>query len=186
MSDAHRRPKTPEATRQALLDAGVRLALAEGLAALALPAVSAEAAVTKGAVFHHFGSRQGLVEAVAAEILARIDAEFQAALAKDAGGHGVLTRAYLHCIFHPASPHSPWAAPSLRSLADTALAGLWRDWIAAQMAVHADTDSNTALVAVRLAADGYWMSRVFGSVPVPPGPEALFAHLLARTRKDAP
>lgn len=186
MSDAHRRPKTPDLTRQALLEAGAAVALREGLSTLSLPAVAEAAEVTKGAVFHHFGSRQGLIEAIAAEIIARIDAELAAALARDAGGQGRFTRAYLHCIFHPASPQSPWAAPSFAYLADPALAGLWRDWIGARLSDHAATDGTTGLVAVRLAADGYWMAKIFDSVPGDPGARALQSHLLALTLETAP
>ncbi|MDR0808143.1 MAG: TetR/AcrR family transcriptional regulator [Gemmobacter sp.] len=189
MSDAHRRPKTPDLTRQALLEAGAAVALRDGLSTLSLPAVAEAAEVTKGAVFHHFSSRQGLIEAIATEIIARIDTECALALVRDegqdGGGYGRFTRAYLHCIFHPAHPASPWAAPTCAYLADPALAGLWRDWIGARLAAHAATDGTTALTSARLAADGYWLAKAFGPMP---GESAatLYAHLLALTRETAP
>ena len=52
MSEAHRRPKTPDQTRLALLDAAARLAMDHGFSALSLPAVCDSAGVTKGALFH--------------------------------------------------------------------------------------------------------------------------------------
>lgn len=52
---------------------------AEGYAAASMDAICAEAGVTRGALYHHFGGKEGLLEAVVrqidAEIGARLDAE---------------------------------------------------------------------------------------------------------------
>jgi AcrR family transcriptional regulator len=52
---------------------------AEGYAAASMDALCAEAGVTRGALYHHFGGKEGLLEAVVrqidAEIAARLDAE---------------------------------------------------------------------------------------------------------------
>jgi AcrR family transcriptional regulator len=52
---------------------------AEGYAAASMDALCAEAGVTRGALYHHFGGKEGLLEAVVrqidAEIVARLDAE---------------------------------------------------------------------------------------------------------------
>jgi AcrR family transcriptional regulator len=51
----------------------------EGFAAASMDALCAEAGVTRGALYHHFGGKEGLLEAVVrqidAEIAARLDAE---------------------------------------------------------------------------------------------------------------
>lgn len=59
------------ATRAKLIAAG-RLAFAsKGYAATAMEDLTAEAALTRGALYHHFGGKKGLLEAV----IAQIDAE---------------------------------------------------------------------------------------------------------------
>lgn len=184
MSTAHRRPKTPEDTRRALIDAALRLALAQGLAALTLPDVAATAGVTKGAVFHHFGSRQGLIDAVCTALLARMDAELDATLAQDRGGHGTFTRAYLTCTFQPQGDASPWSSLSLSAITDAGLARIWADWMAGRLARHAQTDSGPELELVRLAADGWWLANLQGRrAEARTPPEAMLARLLALTRE---
>lgn len=184
MSDAHRRPKTPDQTRRALLDAAARLALEGGLAAVSLPAVCAAAGVTKGALFHHFGSKQGLVAAVCDDLLTRIDAEVEAALAEDGGGPGTFTRAYLRCTFAPmAGEASPWSSLSLSAITDPGLAQIWAGWMARRLLRHAATDAGPELELVRLAADGWWLANLQGMAPdTRSAPAALHARLVALTR----
>jgi AcrR family transcriptional regulator len=63
--------------------AAARCAFArQGYAAASMDALCAEAGLTRGALYHHFGGKEGLLEAVVrridAEIGARLDAEFAA------------------------------------------------------------------------------------------------------------
>ncbi len=78
-----------EVSRQALL-AGARAAFARhGYAEAPLEELVRDAGLTKGALYHHFGSKQGLfvavVKAIDAQILARIRAEVPAKPATRAG-----------------------------------------------------------------------------------------------------
>mgnify|MGYP001589344983 CR=1 FL=1 len=180
MSDAHRKAKTPDQTRRALLDAAAAQAMRHGIAALSLPAVAEAAGLTKGAVFHHFGSKQGLTEALCAELIDRIDAELDAALAADEGGHGTFTRAYVICTFQPQGSASPWSALSLSALTDPSLARIWSDWMAARLARHAATDDSPQLQILRLATDGFWLASLQGHAPA--DPQDLCRRLLAATR----
>ena len=184
MSDAHRKAKTPEQTRRALLDQAAALALRQGIAAITLPAVAEAAGVTKGAVFHHFGSKQGLTEALCADLIARIDEEIDAVLAEDTGGRGSFTRVYIACTFTPSGNSSPWSALSLSALTDPGLARIWSDWLEARLARHAATDDGIDLHILRLAADGVWLSDLQGH----PYPDrmALCLRLLAATRQPPP
>ncbi|MGL4310173.1 MAG: TetR/AcrR family transcriptional regulator [Paracoccaceae bacterium] len=186
MSDAHRRPKAPDQTRRALLDAAADQALAHGMAALSLPAVAEAAGVTKGALFHHFRSKQGLIEALCADLIARIDDEIDAVMALDEGGHGTFTRAYVICTFAPrGGGASPWTSLSISAVADPGLARIWADWMQARLLRHATTDSGPDLDVVRLATDGFWLSTLQATARTEP-PERLFQRLLSLTRAPRP
>ncbi len=58
-----------ERTRKRLMDAGVRVFGSKGYAAARLSCIAAEAGVTRGAVYWHFGSKKGLMFAILREIV---------------------------------------------------------------------------------------------------------------------
>ena len=64
------RAQAAEVTRTRLIDAAIERFAADGLGA-SFDAVAAEVGVTKGALYHHFGSKEGLVEAVYKEAIGR-------------------------------------------------------------------------------------------------------------------
>jgi AcrR family transcriptional regulator len=64
------RAAAAEVTRARLVDAALERFAADGLGA-SFDAVAAEVGVTKGALYHHFGSKDGLVEAVYKETIRR-------------------------------------------------------------------------------------------------------------------
>jgi AcrR family transcriptional regulator len=64
------RAQAAEVTRTRLIDAAIERFAADGLGA-SFDAVAAEVGVTKGALYHHFGSKDGLVEAVYKEAIRR-------------------------------------------------------------------------------------------------------------------
>ena len=59
--------RDPEATRHALLEAAFAEIYKTGFRAASLDAILAESGVTKGALYHHFGSKKGLGYAVVEE-----------------------------------------------------------------------------------------------------------------------
>ena len=64
------RAQTAEVTRTRIIDAAIERFAADGLGA-SFDAVAADIGVTKGALYHHFGSKDGLVEAVYKEAIRR-------------------------------------------------------------------------------------------------------------------
>lgn len=78
------RAAAAEATRTRLIDAAIERFAADGLDA-SFDAVAADARVTKGALYHHFGSKDGLVEAVYKETINRHAARV---LEAEGGGNG--------------------------------------------------------------------------------------------------
>jgi AcrR family transcriptional regulator len=67
-------------TREALLDAGLRLAERTGLAGLSVNLVVQEAGVAKGTFFHHFGDRASYLLALHREFHDRLTGRIEAAI----------------------------------------------------------------------------------------------------------
>jgi AcrR family transcriptional regulator len=64
------RAASAELTRERLIDAAIERFAADGAGA-SFDAVARDVGVTKGALYHHFGSKEGLVEAVYREVINR-------------------------------------------------------------------------------------------------------------------
>ncbi len=67
-SAGKKRQRNPAATRQRLLDAAAHEVHRQGFRNSGLDAILSQAGVTKGALYHHFGSKQGLGYAVLDEV----------------------------------------------------------------------------------------------------------------------
>ncbi len=72
------RAATAAATRDRLIDAAIDRFAADGLA-VSFDQVAADAGATKGALYHHFASKDGLIEAVYRETVRRHSAQVIAA-----------------------------------------------------------------------------------------------------------
>jgi AcrR family transcriptional regulator len=80
------RQRTPGATREALLDAGVAVADAHGLAGLSVNRVVTEAGVAKGTFYVHFEDRAAFIDALHERFHAQVDEAVGAATAGLAPG----------------------------------------------------------------------------------------------------
>jgi AcrR family transcriptional regulator len=162
MSQAHRREKQPEQVRRSILDHAARSAAESGLSALTLQSVATSASVTKGGLLHHFASKQALVEAVFADLLAKLDREIDQLMEKDTAAPGRFTRAYIDAFFQVTreGAGSAWAALSVSCLNDAKLRALWSDWMHQRLEQHADTDADPRLQVARYAADGIWLANL--------------------------
>ena len=92
MSPTSRREENAEATRAALIAAARRAFAENGFAGADVGAIAAEARVTTGAIYHHFGSKKGLFQAVAEAIEMEI-------LTKAETGAGDLSWSFLTIAF---------------------------------------------------------------------------------------
>ena len=74
--------------RSKILDAAIRVVHRDGVTGITFESVAAEAGLTRGALYHNFGDKKGLLQAVIdqidAEMLARMRAAGQGASAWDA------------------------------------------------------------------------------------------------------
>ena len=83
---------TESSTREALLDAGVAVAEAHGLAGLSVNRVVAAAGVAKGTFYVHFESREQFVDALHARFHARVEEAVVTAIADLPPGRDRLVR----------------------------------------------------------------------------------------------
>ncbi|SFG25208.1 TetR/AcrR family transcriptional regulator [Methylobacterium gossipiicola] len=190
MASASHRKKQPERVRRTLLDCAAKLALEQGLAAMTVQGVCHAAGVTKGALFHHFASKQALVEGVVSDLIGQLDAEIDAAMARDPEPYGRYTRAYVDVTLHDPmmTEGGQWAALHISILAEPALRRIVSDWFAERLSRHHGTDGGAELELVRLAADGAWLAYLVRDRPSDPVPalDALRARLVAMTLAGRP
>lgn len=100
LASAYTRAKQPEQVRRALLDCAAAIAMDHGVSGVTVQAVAAAAGVTKGGLFHHFGSKQALIEGLFADLLARVDAEIDAAVEADPKPRGSFYARLRECGVH--------------------------------------------------------------------------------------
>lgn len=151
---------------------------------MTVDAVAKAAGVTKGGLFHHFPSKQALIDGVLDAMIETVDATVDGLIAADPEPHGRFTRSLLHAVF--ADRTVPGVASSrtlcLAMLADPVLQQRWAGWIAARITRHSDTDDNLGCAIVRLAIDGVWLSSLHNVESAPPIPDAVKHALIAMTR----
>lgn len=165
MNTSHRREKNPELVRHSLIANAGRLAVEKGLAAVSVQEVSTAAGVTKGGFFHHFPNKRALINAVFADMMDHFEADLDAQMGNDPVSHGRFTRAYLRLVIGTDANNRTWTAIWISMITDPSLQAIWNDWLLRQMHRHAATDNTPALQAVRMAADGIWLSQL-SNVPV--------------------
>lgn len=180
------RRKDPVRIRAALLDAAVATIIEQGLAKLTVEAVARAAGVTKGGLFHHFASKDDLIQGVLAAQIAWGESQIAAAMAEDPEPHGRFTRAYLNAVCQRQDADAVKSrALCVAMLGDPSLSGTWTRWVAEQVAAHAETDDNPRCAMVRLAADGIWLGSLGSPDNPPPVCEEVHRGLLALTYSDA-
>jgi TetR/AcrR family transcriptional regulator, repressor for neighboring sulfatase len=93
---ATRRRRSAAETRSAILEAAERRLLDGGPDAVRLQEIATDAGISHPAILHHFGSREGLVEAMVIRGVAGLQAQFLAGWpsAKEPDIEGVLERFY--------------------------------------------------------------------------------------------
>ncbi|MEM8590046.1 MAG: TetR/AcrR family transcriptional regulator [Pseudomonadota bacterium] len=86
---AKRRVETMAENRAKLIAAARKAFAAQGYAAASMDALTAEAGLTRGALYHNFGDKRGLLAAVVDQIDGEMAARAQAVGAAAGGGAGV-------------------------------------------------------------------------------------------------
>lgn len=178
----------PNDARTRILDAVERIVLARGVAGLTLEAAAREAAISKGGLLYHFGSKEALLTGLIERLAAFIRSEFDANFAAQPPGPGRVARAFMAWAFGEGqcSPgdeqHDRAAAVFLAAFHhDPALLDPMRAVYGGMKdALMADGLPRGAAMAVLTACDGLFMAHIFGLYrPTPDDLAALHAHLSA-------
>ncbi|MDM0026555.1 TetR/AcrR family transcriptional regulator [Variovorax saccharolyticus] len=171
------RPKRPELVKALLLEAGAEL-LVSG-AQLSIGAVADLAGVTKGAVQHHFPTREALVLA----LYEHLAEEFQAAVADDGTGASAAWR-YARPVLDPPSGESSDHGKALLAacVIERGVTSRWAEWVRKD---RAQDGQDTNKLLARLAADGLWLSDVLGVYDLSPTEREALAQAIHRLAEGA-
>jgi len=154
------RPKRPELVKALLLDAGAQL-LSSGVP-LSIGGVAELAGVTKGAVQHHFPTREALVLA----LYEHLSAEFLAQVADDGSGDSAAWR-YARAVLEAQNSDNSCYEKALLAacVVERGVTAKWAEWLRGDR--KQDGDDTNKLLA-RLATDGLWLSEVLGVYDLSP------------------
>jgi AcrR family transcriptional regulator len=164
VKNAYMKKKDPLFVRESLLNAAFQLAATKGMADVTVNKVSELAAVTKGAFFHHFDSKEKLVTELMQMLLTGLDNQFDRLMAKEENSDGCFTRAYVRAAFSEgAAERKSWGALLSLMASKDQVGRVWNNWLSERLKRHAKTDSRIGLRVVRLAADGVWLERIMNA-----------------------
>jgi AcrR family transcriptional regulator len=162
-------------TRARILAAAEDVVLGEGVGRLTLEKAAARAGVSKGGVLYHFPSRSALVSAMVARLAERVDETLAAEREANAGARGAYARAYVEDTFAPVEDEESergqrLGAAVLAAMASepellTPLRAAFGRW---QAEIEADVADPVRGTIARLAADGLWLTELFGLGPLDP------------------
>lgn len=159
---APRRKKDPDAVRLRLMESAVELAEREGLSGVTVQAVADAAGVTKGGLFHHFPTKQALVQGLFAHIIERLDTQIDAHIAADQEPTGSFTRAYVETTLAGKvfGFSTEWSALFISMTIEPSVRVLWSDWMRSRLKRHDETDGAKVFETIRFAADGAWLEHL--------------------------
>lgn len=164
-----------------ILDAAEQIILRDGVARLTLDAVAAEAALSKGGVLYHFRSKDELIRGMIARLQEGFEAEMRRLEEEDPCPTGRRARAYFRTALHE---HHTGAGVCTDELAAALLAAVAtnpslleplheRALVIRDMLLQDGLEPGTAMV-VLFAADGLWLSGLFGVPPLAQELRAVF------------
>ncbi len=182
LDNPHQRKKEPQVIRQAILQHAIALAAEKGVNGVSIQAVADLVGVTKGGVFHHFPSKQKLLESMVVSLLQQLDVVIDQLIVQDNQPYGSFTRAYIEVTLEKqvlGLEHS-WSAISMTMLTDKTFNEYWIQWLNERLIKHHQTDSDIELKILRYAADGIWLT-AFTEVEDEAETQRLKTELIARS-----
>ena len=164
-------------TKARVLTAAEDVVLTEGVARLTLEKAAVRAGVSKGGVLYHFPSRSALVSAMVARLAEGFDEALTAQRHASAGECGACSRAYSRAYvedtFAPVDEERAQRGQRLGAAVLAAMASepdllepLREAFARWQREIETDVTDPVRGTIARLAADGLWLSELFGLAPL--------------------
>lgn len=157
-----KRKNNPELLRHTILVCTKNLMLDVGIGNLSMQKVADMAGTSKGGLFHHFKSKDELITSVVELFIAQINTAILADMDDHSDKMGAFTKAYIRVMFdnQEIGLKSDWSGLIRAMTTNVQMYGLWRNWLAQKIKIHASTDSNPRLSAIRCAVDGAWLNGI--------------------------
>jgi len=151
-----REARAPAAARGALVEAAAGIAAERGLAGLTVQAVADRAGQTKGCLFHHFATKQALIDEMIAEQFDILDRAIEGLASAGKSKNGRFTRAYIDLVFGMAGPRARAAWDLLTNISGSTrdVRMRWHRWQSRQTLRYGEAEGDPMLAFVRFAADG--------------------------------
>ena len=164
MSEAHKRKKNPELVREKIIQSAIDLGSVHGLQNVGMEAIASAAGVTRGALFHHFESKQKLICAVFSVMIISLEKAISELMEKDQVSYGRFTRAFLTLALNSLDGREGDAI--WKSIAfDPEVNKEWRKWNVDQLAQQPPSERDAKLEIVRFTTDGLWLNASIGRKP---------------------
>jgi AcrR family transcriptional regulator len=160
-------------TKRRIVDAAEEVVLRDGVGRLTLEAAAHQAGLSKGGVLYHFATRDALVAGMVERIIEEFDRDLDRARGDD-DTPGAFTRAYLRATLAPGGDERARedrlgaaliAAAAAQPELIRPLQHAFDRW---QARIEDDGIDPARATALRLAADGLWLSELFGLATPPP------------------
>lgn len=154
-----RPPKQPDQVRKRLFQAATTL-LSEGQP-VSIGAIASAAGVSKGAVQHHFGTKEQLLGALFDIYMEHFN---EALASEEASAPPALRYARMSLNTTSYEDIEGWRAMVVATVMDRGLAARWSERAEAERALDPAPSANALLV--RLAADGLWLSDLLSTYKI--------------------
>ncbi|MFC5649528.1 TetR/AcrR family transcriptional regulator [Paenibacillus solisilvae] len=135
-----------------------------GVEKLTLEAVAKEAGISKGGLLHHFPNKQALIRGLVEELTDNFVTDVNNRAANATTSDGKWSRAYLEATFNDITEGNEMSTALIASLftSPDLLAKLQSEYLIWQKNIENDGIDPVKSTLVRLAADGLWLSEMFG------------------------
>lgn len=179
MTSIHTKRRTADEAKKALFQATVKGASRCGLAELSMQEIADMAGFTKGGLYHHYSSKEELIDSVFDKCLTDFGEAIDAYIKDDSEIHGRFTRAYVRAAVDSCiRSNTERSLFTFNALTDKKYAVKWDAWVSDNLSNYPDEQQSPVMRIARSAADSLWF-QCFG-MRLPEEKRAIAADICSR------